>query len=132
MDRRSLVPALAVVLLAGTIAAAQDAASLKNPTAPTAESVAAGKAIYLRKCANCHATNGRGSPGNDLTPPAPTLVGNLLHGSSDGEIFNTIKNGVAPEFNMAAWGQGEGDNHLSDAEIWNVVNYVKTLRMAAP
>ena len=128
MGRRLFAALIAVSL--GSSVAAQDAASLKNPTPPTAESLAAGKAIYTRKCANCHATNGRGSPGNDLTPPAPTLIGNLLHGSSDGEIFTTIKNGVGPEFNMAAWGMGEGDNHLSDADIWNVVNYVKTLREA--
>ena len=125
-----LLVLVCVSALISAVMMAQDAASLRNPTPSSPESIAAGKAIYTRKCANCHATSGRGSPGNDLTPPAPTLMGNLLHGSSDGEIFNTIKNGVAPDFNMAAWGQGEGDNHLSDDDIWNVVNYVKTLRAA--
>lgn len=101
-----------------------DAAKITNPVAATPESIAAGKATYTRYCANCHATNGEGSPGNDLTPPAPGLTKDLKHGSTDGEIFSTIKNGVPPDFNMAAWGM----NGLNDADIWNVVNYIRTLQ----
>ena len=41
------------------------------------------------------------------------------HGSSDGAIVNNIKNGVAPDFNMAPW-----KDMLKDDEIWNVVTAI--------
>ena len=43
------------------------------------------------------------------------------HGSSDGEIFTVVKKGIAPDFFMAPW-----EGRISD-EIWNMVNYVKSL-----
>jgi cbb3-type cytochrome c oxidase subunit III len=100
-----------------------DAAKLQNPVAASAASIAAGKQTFVRYCANCHGLNGEGSPGNDLTPEAPDLTGkSWKHGSTDGEIFSTIKNGVGPDFNMGKWG-----DQLKDEEIWNVVNYVRSL-----
>jgi cytochrome c oxidase cbb3-type subunit 3 len=99
------------------------AAQIKNPVAATAESVAAGKQIYLRRCASCHAASGEGGPGNDLIPAAPSLVDDQWdHGSTDGEIFDSIKNGVAPDFNMVPF-----KDTLKDDEIWNVVNYVRSM-----
>src|ERR1700752_1583898 len=92
------------------------AAQNKNPVASTVESVAAGKQIYLRRCASCHAASGEGGPGNDLIPAAPSLVdAQWDHGSSDGEIFDSIKNGVGPDFNMVPF-----KDTLKDDEIWNV------------
>ena len=86
-------------------------------------SIAAGKQSFVRYCANCHGLNAEGGPGNDLTPPAPDLTGSSWkHGSTDGEIFNTIKNGVAPDFNMGAFG-----DQLKDEELWNVVNFVRSM-----
>jgi cytochrome c oxidase cbb3-type subunit 3 len=85
--------------------------------------VAAGNQIYLRRCASCHAASGEGGPGNDLIPAAPSLVDDQWdHGSNDGEIFDNIKNGVAPEFNMVPF-----KDTLKDDEIWNVVNYVRSI-----
>jgi cbb3-type cytochrome c oxidase subunit III len=100
-----------------------DAAKVQNPVPSSPASIAAGKQVFVRYCANCHGLNAEGSPGNDLTPPAPDLTGtNWKHGSTDGEIFNTIKNGVAPDFNMGAFA-----DQVKDEEIWNVVNYVRSL-----
>src|SRR6185436_333234 len=77
-----------------------DAAKLKNPAAATEDSIAAGKKTYAGKCASCHGASGQGGAGNDLVPAAPSLVdGDWPHGSTDGEIFNNIKNGIPPEFN---------------------------------
>jgi mono/diheme cytochrome c family protein len=99
------------------------AAQLKNPVASTPESVSAGKQIYLRRCASCHAASGEGGPGNDLIPAAPSLVdAQWDHGSSDGEIFGSIKNGVGPDFNMVPF-----KDTLKDDEIWNVVNYLRSI-----
>ena len=99
-----------------------EAAKVKNPVAATPESFAAGKAVYT-KCAPCHGVNGEGGPGNDLIPAAPSLVDDMWdHGSTDGEIFDSIKNGVAPDFNMVPW-----KDQLKDQDIWNVVNYVRSI-----
>jgi len=100
-----------------------EAAKIQNPVAASPASIAAGKQSFTRYCANCHGLNAEGSPGNDLTPEAPDLTAkSLKHGSTDGEIFNTIKNGVAPDFNMGAFG-----DQLKDEDVWNVVNYVRSL-----
>ena len=129
MHSRQFLTASAVVALAsiaGLAAVGQGrpgAAEIKNPVAATADSVAAGKQIYLRRCASCHAASGEGGPGNDLIPAAPSLVDDQWdHGSTDGEIFDSIKNGVAPDFNMVPF-----KDTLKDDEIWNVVNYLRSI-----
>ena len=123
---RTLIAALALACLGRIALGAQgnpEAAKVKNPVAATPESVAAGKQIYTQKCATCHGTNGEGGPGNDLIPAAPSLVDEKWdHGSTDGEIFDVIKNGVLPELNMVPW-----SDTLKDPDIWNVVNYVRSL-----
>ena len=100
-----------------------EAAKVKNPVAVTPESLDAGKAIYTRRCAVCHGTNGTGGSGSDISPPAPDLTdAEWKHGSTDGEIFDVIKNGIPPELNMEPWG-----DRIKDPDIWNVVNYVRSL-----
>lgn len=130
MDSRACRLALAiaaVACLARLVVAAQGnpaAATLKNPVAATPESVAAGRQVYQRSCATCHGTSGAGGPGNDLIPAAPSLIDDQWdHGSTDGEIFDSIKNGVPPDFNMVPW-----KDRLKDEEIWNVVNYIRSLK----
>jgi cytochrome c oxidase cbb3-type subunit 3 len=129
--RASVVTALFVGLLlvpatSPRAAAAQgnaEAAKLQNPVQASPDSIAAGKQSFNRYCANCHGLNAEGSPGNDLTPEAPDLTDKTWkHGSTDGEIFNSIKNGVAPDFNMGAF-----KDQLKDEDIWNVVNYIRSL-----
>ena len=114
------------VLVAGVLVTAQanpEAAKVKNPVAATAESIAAGKATYTRYCAVCHGTSGRGGSGSDISAPAPDLTdAEWKHGSTDGEIFDVIKNGVPPELNMEPWG-----DRIKDPDIWNVVNYIRSL-----
>ena len=98
-----------------------EAAKIKNPVAATPESIAAGKQVYPRYCAVCHGTNGEGGSGSDISAPAPDLTDKeWKRGSTDGEIFYVIKNGVPPDSEHGALGrpnQGRG--------IWNVVNYVQ-------
>ena len=129
--RALFVKALVVGLLLAPVAglrtvAAQgnpDAAKIQNPVPSSPESIAAGKQAFNRYCANCHGLNGEGSPGNDLTPEAPDLTDkNWKHGSTDGEIFNAIKNGIAPDFSMGAFG-----DQLKDEDVWKVVNYIRSL-----
>jgi len=122
----ALMAGLATIVVAGQ--GSPGAAQMKNPVASTAESVSAGKQIYLRRCASCHAASGEGGPGNDLIPAAPSLVdAQWDHGASDGEIFDSIKNGVGPDFNMVPF-----KDTLKDDEIWNVVDFVYQLGMPKP
>ena len=100
-----------------------EAAKVENPVAATPESIAAGKQIYQRYCAVCHGSNAEGGSGSDISPPAPDLTdAEWKHGSTDGEIFDVIKNGVPPELNMEPFG-----NRIKDSDIWNVVNFVRSL-----
>jgi mono/diheme cytochrome c family protein len=100
-----------------------EAAKLKNPVAASPESIAAGKQVYTRYCAVCHGTAAQGGSGSDISPPAPDLTDNeWKHGSTDGEIFSVVKNGVPPDLNMEPWG-----DRIKENDIWNVVNYLRSL-----
>jgi mono/diheme cytochrome c family protein len=100
-----------------------EAAKLKNPVAASPESIAAGKQLYTRYCAVCHGINATGGSGSDISPPAPDLTDKeWKHGSSDGEIFTVVKNGVPPDLNMEPWG-----DRIKDPDIWNVVNYLRSI-----
>jgi mono/diheme cytochrome c family protein len=125
VNRRHLIILTALVWLGGasTRAAQGTAAALKNPIASSPESIAAGKQVYTRTCAPCHGTSGEGGPGNDLIPAAPDLTDATWdHGSTDGEIFTSIKNGVPPDFNMTPF-----KDRLKDDDIWNVVIYLRSI-----
>jgi cbb3-type cytochrome c oxidase subunit III len=100
-----------------------EAAKIKNPVASTPESIAAGKATFQRYCAVCHGTTAEGGSGSDISPPAPNLTDDeWQHGSTDGEVFSVIKNGVPPDLNMEPWG-----DRIKEEDIWKVVNYVRSL-----
>jgi cbb3-type cytochrome c oxidase subunit III len=100
-----------------------EAAKVKNPVMASPESVAAGQQVFQRYCAPCHGRTAEGGSGNDLIPAAPDLTdAEWLHGSTDGEIFDVVKNGVPPDLNMEPWG-----DRIKDNDIWNVVNYIRSL-----
>jgi mono/diheme cytochrome c family protein len=82
-----------------------------------------GQAGHTRYCAVCHGVNGEGGSGSDISPPAPDLTDKeWKRGSTDGEIFSVIKNGVPPDLAMEPWG-----DRIKDPDIWNVVNYLRSL-----
>ena len=129
MNRRlfcTIVAGLMLTVLGRIVVVAQgnpEAAKVKNPVAATPESVAAGKQIFQKTCSPCHGITAEGGPGNDLIPPAPDLTDDQWdHGSTDGEVFDNIKNGVQPDLNMIPW-----KDQLKDPDIWNVVNYLKSI-----
>ena len=115
-----------IIWLAAVAVTAQgnpEAAKIANPVVATPESIAAGKQIYGRYCAVCHGITAEGGSGSDISPPAPDLTDKeWKRGSTDGEIFSVIKNGVPPELNMEPWG-----DRIKDNDIWNVVNYLRSL-----
>jgi mono/diheme cytochrome c family protein len=98
------------------------AATVKNPVPPTAESVSAGRRVYQRLCGKCHGPEGQGD-GTAATGavPADLTDEKFDFGSSDGDLFAVIHDGTSPD--MEGYAQ-----RMSDAEIWNVVNFLKSLR----
>jgi mono/diheme cytochrome c family protein len=103
------------------------AKAMKNPVAADAASVDAGKAVFAKYCRACHGAEGKGDgPGAAMikdVKPANLTDAKWDHGSTDGEIFTTIHDGIGPKFTMDSW-----EGRIQDKDIWNVVNYIKTLK----
>jgi mono/diheme cytochrome c family protein len=97
-----------------------EAAKVKNPVAMSPESTATGKRVYTRMCGRCHGPEGKGD-GTAATAPVPDLTdGKWDYGGSDGEIFSVIHDGVSIDMDGYA-------ARLSDTDIWNVVNFVRSV-----
>lgn len=99
-----------------------DAQALENPVEATRESLAAGRQRYVFLCRQCHGNRGAGDGDMAHAGGIPSDFTDDVwdHGASDGEIFTVIKEGVSADM------QGYG-NQLRDEDIWNLVNYVKSL-----
>jgi mono/diheme cytochrome c family protein len=100
------------------------AAKIKNPVAPGAASIAAGEKLYVKHCSECHGDTGKGDGemGEEMDPkPANLTDAEWKHGSSDGEIFTVIRNGVKST-GMKAFAR-----KLTVHQVWDVVNYLHTL-----
>ena len=99
-----------------------DAQALENPVEPTRESLVAGRQRYVFLCRQCHGNRGAGD--GDMSHaggiPSDFTDDVWTYGASDGEIFTVIKEGVTADM------QGYG-NQLRDEDIWNLVNYIKSL-----
>ncbi len=99
-----------------------EAAKLVNPVVASAESIAAGRRAYTQFCANCHGASGKG---DGRGAPAGANVPDLTdakwdYGSTDCEIFTVIHDGVSVDMGPYA-------ERLKDADIWSVINYVRSL-----
>jgi copper transport protein len=100
------------------------AARLKNPVRSSAASIAAGRAVYQKQCAGCHGDTGTGdgAMGEELTPKPSNLTdADWKHGSTDGEIFIVIHDGVKST-GMKAYGR-----KMSAHQLWDVVNYIRSI-----
>jgi len=90
-----------------------------NPIAPSTESVARGKLIYLANCATCHGADGSGDgPQAAGMLPAPGAIGQVVSRMSDPQLQYLVTNGLAgtkmPSFATT----------LSENERWDLVNYL--------
>lgn len=136
MRTRQLITFLTVVSVGAWLAAAAthargltqvDAATMKNPVASDAASLAAGKKLYDNNCAECHGEAGKGDGprGPYSTPTPPDLTdAQAKHGAADGQIFTVIQNGVK-DTDMPAFAKD-----IPARQTWDVVNYVKSLAAA--
>jgi mono/diheme cytochrome c family protein len=92
--------------------------------ADTKASVASGSTLYSSECSLCHGSDGRTPTpmGRWMYPRAADLTSEQVQSYSDQELFWIIQNGIRFT-GMPGFGKVEtGDN------IWNLVNYVRTLR----
>jgi cbb3-type cytochrome c oxidase subunit III len=99
-----------------------DARKLKNPVPSDAQSIEAGKKLYQRYCASCHGPGGKGDGSMALSGGTPSDLTDETwdHGSSDGEIFAVIRDGVSSD--MQAY-----KDKLTEKQIWQVINFIRRL-----
>jgi mono/diheme cytochrome c family protein len=101
-----------------------EAAKLKNPVASSPESIEAGKTLYDKQCAGCHGDTGKGdgAMGEELNPkPANLTDADWKHGSSDGEIFTVIRDGVKNT------GMKPYARKMTAHQTWDVVNFLRSI-----
>jgi mono/diheme cytochrome c family protein len=99
-----------------------DAKKIKNPIPSDAASIEEGRKIYSRTCAPCHGPSGKGDGGMALggSTPADLTDDKWDHGSTDGEIFVVIRDGVSADM------EGYKDK-LTEKQIWQVINYIRSI-----
>ena len=124
---RRLLVTLLILVVASTIVAQEgrrnvEVQKLKNPEASNAETLDAGKKVYARYCASCHGPNGKGDGGMALSGGTPSDLTDETwdYGSTDGEIFVAIKDGVSAD--MLAY-----KDKLNDKQIWQIVLFLRSL-----
>ena len=101
------------------------ARAMKNPVAPTAASITAGRQLYGKNCRHCHGLKGLGD--GPLAPknpkPASLIDATWDHGSTDGEIFAVIWNGApAPKSEMKGM-----KGTLTEKDVWSIINYLRSI-----
>jgi len=100
----------------------QEAQKLKNPEPQTVESVEAGKKLYQFHCASCHGPNGKGDGSLALSGGTPSDFTDDTwdYGSTDGEIFVAIRDGVSSD--MLAYKE-----KLNEKQIWQIINFIRSI-----
>lgn len=93
------------------------------PAAATGGDPVSGREIYVNTCIRCHGIDGKGALGIKLVPPPADLTSSVVQHRLDGTLFRRIHEGK-PNTAMGAWKYS-----LSDEEIWDVLAYVRTLRV---
>ena len=106
-----------------TLASLVLASEVTNPVPSTPKSIETGRQLFQKYCKGCHGEdatgNGPQAP-KDIHPPNLTDA-DWKYGATDGEIFTNIHDGIGSSA-MKSW-----KSRMTDAEIWNVVNYLRSI-----
>ena len=131
---RVMMAAASLLLLSGAVLAfgvtthrADGNQRAGNPVPPTSQSVARGKELFQQNCIICHGIDGRGDgpQAAQLSPqPSDFRLHTPLH--TDPQFYAFIANGypasAMPQFKTA----------FSEADIWNLVNYLRSAFTESP
>jgi mono/diheme cytochrome c family protein len=100
------------------------AAKLKNPLKGDPATVDAGRELYLTHCASCHGKKGKGDGGQALGGGTPSDLTDSSwdHGSTDGEIYWVIREGIESNADMLAY-----KKTLSEKETWQIVVFIRSI-----
>lgn len=101
-------------------------AMVANPIPLSTQSVAAGRDVFQQNCTTCHGPNGAGDgpAAAQLKRQPANLTEAHVGVHPDGDLNWWISNGIDPA--MPSFG-----DVLSPDEIWNVINYVRSLSGSA-
>jgi mono/diheme cytochrome c family protein len=94
----------------------------KNPLTADAETLAAGKATYVKECQSCHGKGGKGDGPSaaQLDKPAGNFTTAATQGQSDGALYWKVSEGKKP---MPSF-----KKKLNETQIWQSVVYIRTLK----
>jgi mono/diheme cytochrome c family protein len=95
-----------------------------KPLPSTPKSIAAGASLFRAHCRACHGNDGKGN-GPEAprdSKPADLTDSTWAHGSTDAEIFEVIRSGVGPKFDMKGF-----RSRLTAEEMWSLVHYVRSI-----
>ena len=107
-----------------TFVAPKTADALVNPLKGNSPATTEGKKTYVTYCAPCHGEKGKGDgvASAGLSKPPADHTSSVVQQQTDGAIFWKISEGNTP---MPGYKKG-----LSETQIWQVVNYIRTLSKA--
>ena len=95
-----------------------------KPLPSTPKSVTAGASLFRAHCRGCHGNDAKGN-GPEAPPgskPADLTDSTWGHGSTDAEIFEAIRTGVGPKFDMKGF-----RSRLTTEEMWSLVHYLRSI-----
>jgi mono/diheme cytochrome c family protein len=126
IDRASLTLLLVVLLCVAGFGAA-DGSWLKNvpardhektsPYHDQSDAIAAGRRVFLDRCSHCH---GEEAEGTKKRPPLKSE--RVQHQATEGDLHWLLVNGNMRK-GMPSWAK------LPDQQLWQVISYLKSLRM---
>ena len=115
-----------------SIHAVNEGKTLQNPVVSTPDSLGKGKKLFDKLCADCHGEKGDGASevaaamgAGEVKPPDLT-DDTWERGSTDGEIFVSIRDGVGG--GAAAMKGLNGRPGVGPQEMWHIVNYMRSLK----
>jgi mono/diheme cytochrome c family protein len=115
---------VSAAIIRGQEAGGNAAAKAVKAPASTPKSVATGEKLFRTYCRLCHGSDGKGDgpqAPKDAHPPDLTDA-KWDRGSTDGEIFDVIRNGAGPKFVMKGY-----RSILTEQEIWSLVHYLRSI-----
>jgi mono/diheme cytochrome c family protein len=120
----TLISATVGVIAQATKGGNPKAAAVKNPVPSNPSSINKGRQAYMKACRHCHGSTGLGD--GPLAPknpsPATLTDAEWKYGSTDGEIYAIISNGVGGGSEMKGV-----RSEMTATDMWNIVNYLRSI-----